>query len=123
MRRRSPESVRKRGNHEAVAAPRNRLQNGVTVIIQSTSNFVDALHQAVVGHGGSVPNRLHKFILGHKAVGILDQIAECGKSLCSQENLPAVAVRKTSSRRSARTPLIMIVDPDNSSISFHGCGS
>ena len=58
----------------------------MVVVAQCAADLVDALHEAVVGHGRVRPDRGHQLVLGDETVGIFDQVAENGEALRPEDD-------------------------------------
>ncbi len=72
--------------HKPVAPFRRGFQHDTVVILKRVTDFVDALHEAVVGYGESIPQRMNEFVFGGELPGALGQVAQDRKRLRPQRH-------------------------------------
>jgi hypothetical protein len=77
--------------HESVAALRHGLQQFVRVVPYGTPYFVNALNQAVVGNGDSLPDGFQELAFCDQPVSVLDQVSKGRKGLRPQRQFLAPA--------------------------------
>ena len=78
--------------HQAVAAPRHGANHHMRLVAQRPADFVDALHQAVVGDRDPRPDGGHQLVLGDEAAGIAEQVAQHRERLAPHRDGDAVLV-------------------------------
>ena len=71
---------------QQVTALRRGLQHRAKVVLECAANFVDALHEAVVGYDQPRPNRIHQLVLGDEPARALGHIAQHRERLRPKRN-------------------------------------
>jgi hypothetical protein len=77
---------------EQVAAPWHRLDHRMGVVAERATEFVDALHEAVVGDGDARRDRLQEFVLGHHPARVRGEVTQHREDLRTQRDRCAAGI-------------------------------
>ena len=81
---------------EHVAAPGDRPDDGLRIVIERATNLEQALREGIVGDGSVGPDRLDQFIFGDELPVVHDQVCEDVEALGPEGHGHAVPEQESS---------------------------
>ena len=82
--------------HRHVAAPCDRPDDGLRIVIERATNLEQALREGIVGDGSVGPDRLNHFVFGDELPVVHDQVCEDVEALGPEGHGHAVPEQESS---------------------------